>query len=539
MTGAQALIKSVLDHRVDTVFGLPGGQLDYLFDAMYQEGDRVRVVHTRHEQACAYMAMGYARSTGRVGVYTVVPGPGLLNTTAALATAFATNAPVLCIAGQIPAPAIGKGIGELHEIPDQLALIRGLTKWAQRIEVPEHAPGLVREAFKQLTTGRPRPVELEMPMDVMGQRARVELLEPLSYDPVGPDPALIEKAAKILGGARHPLIIVGSGAIDAAGEVLALAELLQAPVVSKGNGRGIVDDRHYLSQCWPAGHRLWAQADVVLAVGTRLHLPLTMWGKDRALKTIRIDVDPVEIERIDDPAVGIVSDSKRGLMALIPAMEGHNRRRASRKRELCALKDEIAEELKESIGPQWSFLTVIREELPEDGIFVDEVTQVGFASWYAFPVYRPRQFISVGYQGTLGYGFATALGVQVAHPEKKVVSINGDGGFMFNMQELATAVQHNIGLVTIVFNSNSFANVQRQQEEWFDGRIIASDLRNPDFVKLAESFGMPGYRAKTPDELRVSLRQAFAHRGPSLIEVPVGEMPTPWPYILMPRVRGD
>ncbi len=538
MTGAQALIKSVLDYGVDTIFGLPGGQLDHLFDAIYRESERVRIIHPRHEQACAYMATGYARSTGRVGTYTVVPGPGLLNTTAALATAYATNAPVLCLAGQIPAPSIGKGVGELHEIPDQLALIRGLTKWAQRIERPADAPRLVREAFRHLATGRPRPVELEMPMDVMGQSTEVELLEPLAHEPGQPDPADIEAAARLLGNARRPLIVLGTGALGAPREVLALAELLQAPVVAKGSARGIVDDRHYLSQSFPAGHRLWAEADLVLAVGTRLHLPLTMWGTDDGLKIIRIDVDPVEIRRLCQPDASIVADSREALKALLLAVEGCNVQRASRKEELTALKTQITAELQERIRPQWSFLSVIREELPEDGFFVDEVTQVGFASWYAFPSYRPRRFISVGYQGTLGYGFATALGVKVAHPDAKVVSINGDGGFMFNVQELATAVQHDIGLVTIVFNSNSFANVQRQQQEWFDGRIIASDLHNPDFVKLAESFGMNAYRARSPVELRVCLQQAFAHEGPCLIEVPVGEMPSPWPYILMRRVRG-
>ena len=538
ITGAQALVKSVLSYGVDTIFGLPGGQLDNLFDALYEEGDRVQVIHSRHEQGCAYMAMGYARSTGRVGTYTVVPGAGLLNTTAALSTAYATNAQVLCLAGQIPSKAIGKGFGELHEIPDQLALIRGLTKWAQRIDHPSVAPELVREAFRQLNTGRPRPVELEMPMDIMGQKAAVELLNPVSYEPARPDPDLIDEAAKMLGRAKSPLIVIGGGVLGAGAELLELAEMLQAPVVSMGNGRGVVSDRHYLSVSGPAGHRLWQSADVVLAIGTRLVMPLTMWGTDDDLKIIRVDLDPVEIERIASPVLGIVGDARTAAAGLAGAVGRYNSSRRSREDELTSLKNGFVEEFARNIAPQFEFLQAIREELPDDGFFVDEVTQVGFASWYAFPSYLPRHTLSVGYQGTLGYGFATALGVQAGNPDSKVVSINGDGGFMFNIQEMATAVQQRLGLVTIVFNDNTFGNVRRQQKEWFGGRYISSDLHNPDFVKLAESFGMPGYRAHTPDELRDALRRGFVDAGPCLIEVPVGEMPSPWQYILLPQVRA-
>jgi acetolactate synthase-1/2/3 large subunit len=188
----------------------------------------------------------------------------------------------------------------------------------------------------------------------------------------------------------------------------------------------------------------------------------------------------------------------------------------------------------QKVQPQLAYLEAIREALPRDGIFCDEITQCGFASWYGFPIYRPRSHINCGYQGTLGYGFATALGVKVAHPDKPVVAIAGDGGFMFNVQELATAVQYKIGLVTVIFNSNSFTNVKRQQQEWFGNRIIASDLVNPDFVKLAQSFGAAGLRVNSPKELREALRKAFAEPGPTLIEVPVGQMASPWEFIILP-----
>ena len=211
--------------------------------------------------------------------------------------------------------------------------------------------------------------------------------------------------------------------------------------------------------------------------------------------------------------------------------------RPSRAGELTALKAEFRAGYSE-VQPQYDFLMTIREELPEDGLFVDEVTQVGYVAGFAFPVYRPRTLISSGYQGTLGYGFATALGVKVAHPDRPVVSVNGDGGLMYTISELATAVQQGIGLVAVVFADGAFGNVLRMQEQQHGGRVIASRLRNPDFVKLAESFGAHGERAAGLPQLRQALRDGFNRPGPTLIEVPVGPMPSPWKYVMMPRVRG-
>jgi acetolactate synthase I/II/III large subunit len=538
MTGGQALVRALEAHGVDTIFGIPGVQMDHFFNALHDERNSIRVIHTRHEQGAAYMAFGYAAATGKVGTYAVVPGPGLLNTTAALSTAYANNAPVLCVAGQIASQLIGRGVGVLHEIPDQLSLIKGLTKWAARADHPNEAPDMVREAFRQLSTGRIRPVEIEMAMDVLGQSAELEIGAPtIAPPPPEPDPELITNAAKLLGGAKRPLIFAGGGAVDAGPELLALAEALQAPIIASRNALGVVDDRHYLSQGFTAGHRLWADADVVLGVGTRLNPQIPSWGMDDDLKFVRIDIDPVEVTRVHRPAVGIVSDARTGLAALVDAIGAHNRQRDSREAELIKLKSDIRAELHENLGPQMAFLDAIRAELPEDGVFVEELTQVGYVSRLAFPVYHPRGFISTGYQGTLGFGFATALGVKVARPDTPVVAISGDGGFMFNVQELATAVQQGIGLVTVIFKDGAFGNVQRMQKEDHGGKVIATDLHNPDFAKLAELFGAQGLRADTPDQLRDVLRKGFDTAGPTIIEVPVGEMPSPWDYIFLPRAR--
>lgn len=537
MSGADALLLQVLRNGVDTIFGLPGGQLDHFFDSMYRSADRVRFIGSRHEQGAAYMAFGYARSSGRPGVYTVVPGPGVLNTAAALCTAWATNAPVLCLTGQIPSTAIGRGIGYLHELPDQLATLRTLTRWAGRAMAPAEVPGLVNEAFVHLGSGRPGPVALETPMDVMATQADVGLLPAAVISPPPVDLDRLEQAAQLLLRAERPMIVVGGGAIHAAAELLELAELLQAPVVSFRAGRGIVSDRHYLAQVLPAGYELWKTADVVLGIGSRMEQQLLHWRIAPGMKVIRVDIDADEFARIQRPDVAIHADARQAVVELSAALRRHPHRRASREDELTRLKARIQAEI-QCVQPQMSFLAAIRAALPENGFFVDEITQVGYASWYGFPSYSPRHHVNCGYQGTLGYGYATALGVKVAHPDKAVVGITGDGGFLFTSNEMATAMQYSLPVVTVLFNNHRFYNVQRQQDDWFGGRRIGSDLRNPDFVRYAESFGIRGVRVREPAGLESALREAIEAAVPALIEVPCGDMATPWPYIIRPPVHA-
>ncbi len=539
MTTAEAIVRTLVSHGIDTVFGLPGVQNDALYNAFHDHRGRIRVIHTRHEQGAAYMALGYALSTDRAGVYNVVPGPGFLNSTGALCTAYATNAKVLCLTGEIPSKFIGRGIGQLHEINDQLRVLRSLTKWSARITGPSEAPGRTAEALRQLHGGRPRPVGLECPWDVLASEGPVDRIPgplPIAPDPVDTD--ALEEAARILGRAEHPMIFVGRGAMNVSEEVRQLAELLQAPVISYRTGRGVLDSRHYLSLTNPSGHRLWPKVDVALAVGSRLEIPQLNWGVDENLTIVRIDADRAAHDRIAMPDLPITARTEDALPLLVPLVERHNRPRPSRKSEMRTLKEETAARLASALEPQAAFLRVIREELGEDGIFVEELTQVGYASRQVMPVYRPYTFISTGYQGTLGWGFPTALGVKAAHPGRRVLSIAGDGGFMFAVQELATAVQHGIGLVTLVFNDNAYGNVKRMQKELYGNRVIASDLRNPDFVGLAESFGARGLRARTPDELRGAIREGFAEDGPSVVEIPVGEMPDADRFKRGPRVRG-
>lgn len=525
MTGGEAVVKSLIAHGVDTLFGLPGVQNDWLYNALYDHQEQIRVIHTRHEQGAGYMALGYAMATGGPAVYSIVPGPGFLNSSAALATAYGLNAKVFCLSGQIPTHTIGKELGVLHEINDQLGIMRRLTKWSERVNSPAEVPLLIGEAFRQLNSGRPRPVGLEIPMDVLSKRGAVDLNIPHG-EPFKPvvDTDRVEKAADWLGHAKHPMIYCGTGALNVSEAVTELAEALQAPVIGYRTGQGVMDARHPLSLPLPPSHKYWAKTDVVLAIGSNLRVP-AKWGKDENLKVIQIDVDPTAHGKHIQPDLTITAMAEDVLPLLVERTAVYNTPRESIAAEMQTIKQQWAADTA-YLEMQNSYLRLIRQELGEDGIFIDELTQVGFASRINYPTYHPRTFISTGYQGTLGYGFATGLGVKVAKPNVPVVSIAGDGGFMFAVQELATAVQHKIGLVTLVFNNDAFGNVQQMQKELYDNRVIASDLINPDFVALAKSFGANGYRATTLDECRAAMRRGFESDLPTVIEVPVGEVPS-------------
>ncbi|MCK1674693.1 thiamine pyrophosphate-dependent enzyme [Bradyrhizobium sp. 150] len=537
-TGGEAIVSGLVAHGVDTVFGLPGAQVYGLFDAFHQA--QLKVIGARHEQACGYMAFGYARSSGRPGVFSVVPGPGVLNASAALLTAFGCNEPVLCVTGQVPMQFLGKGRGHLHEMPDQLATLRTYVKWADRIEYPGNAPTTVARAFQEMTSGRRGPASVEMPWDVFTQRAdtaAAQVLEPLPAPQ--PDPDMIKQAAALIKNSKAPMIFVGSGAIEAREEILELAEMIDAPVVAFRSGRGIVSNAHELGLTMAAAYKVWPTTDLMIAIGTRAELPASgfRWPyQPKGLKSIRVDIDPAEMRRLASD-VAIVADAKAGTADLVAAVKKAGYARTSGRRGAIREATATAHAEIQRIQPQMAYLNILREVLPANAIVTDELSQFGFASWYGFPIYEPRTFITSGYQGTLGSGFPTALGAKVANPDKPVVAITGDGGFMFGVQELATAVQFNIGVVTLVFNNNAYGNVRRDQRERFDGRVVASDLVNPDFVKLAESFGVASARVTAPDQFKAAMEKALAHGGPYLISVEVtrDSEVSPWAFIHPPK----
>lgn len=534
MTGGEAIVDGLLRHGIEVVFGLPGVQLYGLFDAFALNANRLRLINARHEQTTAYMALGYAWASGRPSAYAVVPGPGVLNTAAALATAWGLNAPVLCLTGQVPSAMLGRGRGALHELPDQLATLRSLLKYAERIEHPSQAPYLVARAFQEMLSGRPGPVALEMPADVFAVTSDVTPHEPLPTAPnPPPDTEKLEELVKLIDAAKAPMIWVGGGALEASPEIRVLAERIGAPVAAYRNGRGIMDDRNPLGLSVAAAYPLWASTDLLIAFGSRLEAPTLRWGPPHpGVKIARIDIDPVEMRRVKVD-IGILADATDAARAIAARVK--QRRDPERAAVIAAQKAKTLQDIQE-VQPQMSWLNVIRELLPDDAILCDDMTQTAYVAWFGFPFYAPRTLVTTGFSGTLGAGFPMALGAKVACPDRVVVSLTGDGGFLFAGAELATAVQHGINLVTILFNNSAYGNVMRDQHRLYDGRDSGSALQNPDFQMFARSFGVPSWRVTDAAGLRAALTEAMATNAPTLIEVvtAIGEETAPWKY-LAPR----
>ncbi len=526
MTGGEALVRSLYREGVRVVFGLPGVQLYGVMAALRAE-PRIRFVNTRHEQATSFMADGYARAGGSFGTALVVPGPGLLNAMSGLSTAYAASSPVLMISGQIPRDSIGRDVGLLHEVNDQQECIRPVTKWRRRVLQVTDVPAAVREAVIQLRSGRPRPVEIEMPPETMEDEGLVELLPPVEVRPQVPSARDLDRAVEALLAARRPLIYAGggvhlSGAHEALGQ---LAEHLQAGVAQTAEGKGAVSDHNSLS----LGAALWRDsalrahiqdADVVLAVGSRLALVTFKPGT----RIVQIDADEQEIGRNHKDTLGLVGDARATLEALLERLRAATAPRPSRKAEHEAVRARVAAE--NTMEPNASIIKSLRAGAPENTILIAGMTQIGYYSRPFWPVYEPRTYLSSSYSGNLGYAYPVALGAKVARPDRPVVSVSGDGGFLFNAQELSTAARHRINVVAVVFNDDSYGNVARDLDESWGGQYGA-ELRNPDFMKLADAYGVVGMRAKEPTEVGRLVREAIERDRPALVEVPVGRMNRP------------
>lgn len=533
LTGGQALVGQLKREGVRHVFGIPGVQLDWAVEALRQSRDEIGYLVPRHEQTASYMADGYARTTGREGVCMVVPGPGVLNALSGLATAYACSARVLFIAGQIPSRALGRGHGLLHEIPDQSGVLRSLTKWHGLARSPDEIPSLIGEAFQQLRSGQPRPVAVELPTDVLQATTDAPLIDPAVDQPTPPDPAVVAQAASWLREARFPVIQAGGGAAAAnAGAALAqVAERLQAPVVMTDGGRGLIAERHPLALSSLGGRAVFPHADVVLVVGSRF-MDVARGGVTHdgaSCRLIYVNLDPTHTGPPRKPGISLVADARLTLEALAAALEGMPPRR-SRTAEVEKVKRWSAIQL-DRLEPQAGYVRALRSALPEDGILISELTQVGYYANLAFPVQRPRTYLTPGYQGTLGYGFPTALGAAAGNPHRRVISITGDGGFGWGLQELSTATRYRLALTVVVFADGHFGNVQRIQRGTF-GAEFATELANPNFETLAAAFGIAFRRADSPESLGDALSGVAKLDGPALIEVRVGEMPSPWPLIL-------
>ena len=536
MSGGQALVKSLAREGVEVVFGLPGIQI-YGIVAALRDEPGIRMITTRHEQATTYMADGYARASGKPGVALVVPGAGVYNAAAGLANAYSRSTPVLLIAGQVPRGAIGKNLGAVHEIADQPGSVRSVTKWQRQISRPREAPDAVFEAFRQMRTGRPRPVLIEMPPEAGVEQEEVQLRSPARISRIVPSPEDLREAARVIAQSSLPLIYAGGGVArsDAEEALVKLAETTNIPVVTSSGGKGAISDVHPLSygSCFsPRGERqemnqlyeVMQSADVVIGIGARFSLGNPA---GEAATLVNINIDDSELTRIQANTIPLHGDARATIEALLPYLiEAGAQERPSPAEAVTAARSLIAYydiRLKE---PQYAVLEAMQKGIPEDAFIVWDVTQFGYYARTHYKVNHPKTYIDSGYSFNLGYAFPTALGAKVAKPNRPVICMAGDGGFMFNSSELSTAVKYGINIVTIVFRNDSYGNVARDLDDAFGG-AYGTDLHNPDFVKFAESFGAVGMRAKDPLELERLIPMALEREEPVIIDVPFGDMPIP------------
>ena len=534
LSGGEALVKSLVREGVEVVFGIPGIQLYGLVAALRDE-PAIKTITTRHEQASTFMAYGYARASGKPGVALVVPGVGVCNASGGLATAYSRSSPVLLIAGQIPRGQMGKNLGGVHEIEDQMDIVKSITKWRQQALTPKEIPGAVSEAFRQMRTGRPCPTYIECPPDALVERDDVELCDPAPISRSLPGGEQLQAAAAAISQSRLPLIVAGGG-VALSGAEQALLELVEAtniPVVTSGGGKGAIPDSHplcYGSCVSPGGERhemnqlldVMKTADVVIGIGTRFSLGNPA-GESSTL--VNINIDKFDLERVQSNTIPLHGDAESTINALLPLLIAAGcRERPSPAEAVTAARRLIAYYDIRSKEPQYPILEALQRGTPEDAFTIWDVTQFGFYARTHWQVNQPNTYIDSGYSFNLGFAFPTALGAKVAQPDRPVVCVVGDGGFLFNSSELSTAVRYGINVTTVIFRDDTFGNVARDLDDLFGG-THETDLANPDFVKFAESFGAIGMRADDPMDLERLIPAALERPAPVIIEVPIGHIP--------------
>ncbi len=548
LTGAQALIATLRAYDVETIFGIPGVHTLPIYDAMREEPG-LRHILARHEQGAGFMADGYARISGRPGVVCTITGPGATNAATPLADAYADSIPLLIISTSLGRASQGHFRGELHGTKDQFGAMSALAGWARAVEYVEEIPFALQEAFRIMRSGRPRGAYLQIPLDLLEVEAEVEMPAPppASRELSESSREAIQAAARLLREARSPLIIAGAGVTFAGAneQLLQLAELLQAPVLLGGKSHDVLPNDHPLVIA-ARGYAprilqpLVGDSDVVLAVGSKLGAQRTgttvlEGGKLKTLRTrdvglplssplIHIDIDPAEIGFNYPAEVGIAADARLALDALLATLRGQSLSAVSRAEMVAEVKETLRKRVQHAYGEGVALLDEVREALPHDGIVVADMTMLGYASAQYLPVYQPRTFLHPSELCAIGCGLPLALGAQLAAPDRPVVALCGDGGFLLNTGELATAVQEKLPVVTVIFNDATYTAVKSDQQHRFGSRYIATDLLAPDYVALARAFHARAVRVEGPGALCEAISEAIRDTsGPTVIEVPLPE----------------
>ncbi len=527
LTGGQAVVAALRAHGVDTIFGIPGVHTLPLYDAILDEPG-LRHVLARHEQGVGFMADGYARVSGKEGVVSVITGPGVTNVATPVADAYADAVPLLVIASALPRASRGRRRGELHEVKNQFGVMESLAGWTRAVEYVEEIPEAILAAFWAMRLGRPRGAYIEIPLDLLAMGAEFTTIT--APAPVAlPDPSEdMPVFAKYLREAQRPMIIAGNGVTTAGAnrQLLQLAELLGAPIFLDRKGRDTLPAEHPLViptsgyPLTPAMQEIISTSDVALIVESASGIPTTGQNRVRLPAIVlQIDREPSDIGRLFPITQGMVADARFALDGLLAALQDAPREHPSRAEEVARVRGALAEYVWQKYGDNVAFLDAVRKAVPRDGVIVADMTKLGYASAEYLPFHEPRTFIHPSELCSIGCGLPLALGAKVAAAQKPVVALCGDGGFLLNAGELATAAQERLDVVTVLFNDATYTAVKQQQARRFHRRYIATDLQAPDYVLMAQAFGIASERVATPAALQDALAQAIQRGGASLIEV--------------------
>jgi len=542
MSGAKAVVESLERQNVKEIFGIIGGTIMPVYDALY-DSTKIRHILCRHEQGAAHAADGYARASGKAGVCMATSGPGATNLVTGIANAYMDSSPVVAITGQVPAdgPNTSYMIGrDAFQEADIIGITTPITKHNYQVREAAEIPATVKTAFYIATTGRPGPVLIDLPKDVQNAVAEIDFSDKIEIrgykPPSDPHPLQIKKAAELLVKAEKPLILAGGGVItaNASPELLQIAELLMAPVATTFMGKGAFPEIHPLSlgnigmHGNPVANKLLLETDVLLAVGTRFSDRSTarLDSFCPVAKKIHIDIDAAEIGKNISVDVPIVGDAKVSLKVLYDSLIKQLKKKESsawikRVKEAKEQINSVANGGTKDLKPQ-TLLPELRKLLPENAIVTTEVGQNQMWAALYFKVLKPRTFISSGGLGTMGFGFPAALGAKVACPDRPVVDIAGDGSFIMTEQELATSVMEDIPVTVIVLNNSVLGMVAQWQRMFCNRRYIAVNLgKVPDFVKLAEAYGAQGFHVGSIGEFSKAVKEGLKSKVTTVIDVPI------------------
>jgi 5-guanidino-2-oxopentanoate decarboxylase len=525
-TCGEALVALLEDYGIDTVFGIPGVHTIELYRGL---GDRsLRHVLSRHEQGAGFMADGYARATGRPAACFLISGPGLTNAATPIAQAYSDSQPMVVVTSTNMRSEIGKGWGPFHELRNQRLIAEQFCAYAGQAWGPEDIPDIVAQAYAAMSTGRPRPVYIEIPRDILALPATGDWSVRRPGARPGPVLTEIEAAAGMLAAAERPLLLVGAGASDAAQPVRSLAERIGMPVISSFCGKGVVSETGSrvlgAALSMPSARALVEDADVVLAIGTELstvdasNQPLAFNGR-----LIRLDVDPRKMSDRYPAAVAIVSDAALGAEALLAALESRMVKgpAADWIARFETVKTAFAAFGSAKAPEHRTILRVLQQAVPKDAIFVGDMTQLAYTGNHAFIAEHPRTWLHPASFATLGYALPTAIGAKIGCPDRTIVSIAGDCGFLFTCQELATAADREIPIIQILWNNDALGEIR---DAMVGSQIAPVEVhgRNPDFLSLARSFHWRAERATSLDALGEMVADAATSQTPTLIEVNEG-----------------